>query len=102
MKTLGRRISKIEERFCPASGNQREMLCVVSKYDWGLALDKDTCIDILEESGFLPDSKFGVVDFIKVPDGLNAKELEKYLREHGSELSFPKRTSDQNKLGCRT
>ena len=93
MRAIARRISKIEERFCPASGNQREMLCVVSKYDWGLALDKDTCIDILEESGFLPDSPFGGVDLIKVPDGLNAKELEKYLREHGSELSSPKRNN---------
>ena len=101
MKAISRRISKIEERFCPASGNRRDTLCVVSKYNWGLALDKDTCIDILEESGFLPDRPCGRVDLMKVPEGLNAKELEKYLREHGSELSFPKRTSDQNNQGRR-
>jgi hypothetical protein len=101
MRAIGRRISRLEDQFCTASGNRRDKLWVVCKYDWGLALDKDTCIDILEESGFLLDSQFGGVDLMKVPDGLNAKELERYLREHRSELSSTNRTSHQNKLDRR-
>jgi hypothetical protein len=40
-------------------------------------------IDILEESGFCRISQFGIVNLMDAPDGLNAKELERYLREHG-------------------
>jgi hypothetical protein len=49
------------------------------------ALDQDKCIDILRECGFLPTGRFGIVSFCGIPDGLNAKELEKYLRTHGTQ-----------------
>ena len=65
----------------------------IGKFRWHKIVlgsrSKDSCIDILEESGFWPDSQFGVVSLIDVPNGLNAKELEEYLREHGAELSSP-------------
>jgi hypothetical protein len=51
-----------------------------------LALDADSCLQILRECGHVPDSRFAVAFFTKVPDGLNAKETERFLREHGAEL----------------
>jgi len=52
----------------------------------GLALDEDRCIQILHESGFLPSGPgFGLVSFFQIPDGLNAEELERFLREDGAE-----------------
>src|SRR5664279_2580408 len=42
-----------------------------------LALDGDTCVDILRESGHLRGgSGIGFVDLCGIPDGLNAEELE--------------------------
>ena len=57
-----------------------------------LALDTDTCIQILRDCGKWRKGKCGVVNFLKVPDGLNEDELEKFLREHGA--GFEPRTSD--------
>jgi len=52
-----------------------------------LALEQDRCIEILRECGFLPTDRFGVVSFCGIPDGLNAKELEKYLRKNGTQAA---------------
>jgi len=57
-----------------------------------LALDEDACIQILRDCGKLPKGQMGLVSFLKVPDGLNADELEKFLREHGAGIE--PRTSD--------
>ena len=52
-----------------------------------LALDHTKCLAIREECGFMRGrTGMMIVDFIRVPDGLNARELEQYLREHGSEM----------------
>ena len=50
-----------------------------------LALDLDRCAEILDECGFLPKGRFCVVNLCGIPDGLNAKELEKYLRQNGAQ-----------------
>jgi len=68
------------------------MLVRVYRSGQELALDTDTCIEILRECGKLPKGKCGVVNFLNVPDGLNADELEKFLREHGAGIE--PRTSD--------
>jgi len=54
--------------------------------DRKLALDDDTCVGILRECGFLPAQRFGVLNLGRIPDGLNAKETERFLRERGAEL----------------
>ena len=55
---------------------------------WGLALDSDTCLQILRECDYLPTGcGFSVVFLCDIPDGLNAEELERYLRERGAKLS---------------
>ena len=86
MRTVKRRISRLEDRFAPAARQQ----IVVSLYDSGhkLALDPDTCTRILREAGQInPASATCFLDFTHIPGGLDAAELEKYLREHGTDRS---------------
>jgi len=82
MKTIDRRIRKIESRFWP--DNKPQLLWVLCHAGWGLALDQERCIEILRECGFLPTGRFGVVNLTQVPDGLNAEELERFLRKNGT------------------
>ena len=51
-----------------------------------LALDPDRCIEILRECGLPPTGPVGVVNLGQIPDGLNAEELETFLREDGAEI----------------
>jgi hypothetical protein len=81
MKSVARRISRLEDRFAPVARQQ----IVVSLYDAGqnLALDHDTCTRILRDPGHIdPGSATCLLDFTQIPDGLNATELEKHLQEH--------------------
>ena len=85
MKTINRRIRKLEDRFWPADGKP-PLLFVVCKAGWGLAQDQDKCLQILGECGFLPTGPgFGIVNLLDVPDCLNAQDLERFLREHGAQ-----------------
>jgi hypothetical protein len=60
---------------------------VVRLFGRELALADDKCVEILRECGFLPNGHpFGVVQLCDIPDGLDAKELEKFLRENGEKL----------------
>src|SRR4029077_11465518 len=43
-------------------------------------------IQILSECGFLPTGPVGLVNLGQIPDGLNAEELERFLRKHGAEI----------------
>ncbi len=71
------------------------LLWVACQAGWGLALDQDRCLQILGECGFLPTGRFGVVNFCQIPDGLNAEELERFLRENGAEtLGLQAKTQD--------
>lgn len=85
MKAIARRLRRLEDQFGPADGKPRHLL-VVCNAGWGLALDRNTCIQILDEGGFLPSHGFSGVSLCDVPEGLNADELERYPREHGAEL----------------
>jgi hypothetical protein len=85
MKTIDRRIRKLEDRFGTAAGKPQLML-VVSRAGWGLALDQDRCIQILRECEFLPTGPVGLVNLGQIPDGLNAEELERFLRKDGAEI----------------
>ena len=51
-----------------------------------LALDVNTCVRILRECGFVPTSGIGIVNLCNIPDGLNADEIETYLRMNGAEI----------------
>lgn len=84
MKTINRRVRKLESRF----GNERpQRLWVACTVGEELALDHDACIGILGECGYLPTGRFGVVNLCRVPGGLSAEDLESFLRAHGAGTS---------------
>lgn len=83
MTTMDRRIRKLEDRVWPGNGKP-PLLIVVSEAGRALALDEDRCVQILGECGFLPAGLVGAVHLGNIPKGLNAEELERFLREHGA------------------
>ena len=86
MYNRARRIAKLEEQFGTVAGKP-PILFVISRVERRLALDRERCIEILGECGTLPTGHgFAVVNLLNVPRGLNAKETEKYLREHAAEI----------------
>jgi hypothetical protein len=85
MRTVARRIAKLEDRFLPGNGKP-QLLLVVTAAGKALALDQDRCIQILRECGFLPTGPVGLVNLGEIPNGLNAEELERFLRKDGEEI----------------
>ena len=85
MKAIDSRIRRLQSRFCPDNGQPQRLWVTVL---WGceFALDLDRCTEILDECGFLPSTRFGVLKFCGIPNGLNAKELERYLRGNAAEI----------------
>jgi hypothetical protein len=84
MKAIDSRIRRLQHQLCPDHG-QEQRLWVAVIVGREFALDQDRCIEILDECGFLPKTRFGVLSFCGIPDGLNAKELENYLRRNGTQ-----------------
>jgi|SRR5450755_2081756 len=84
MKAIDNRIRRLQDRLCPDNG-QPQRLWVLIKAGYGLALDQDRCFQILDEGGFLPTVRFGVVNLCGIPDGLNTTELDQFLRRNGAE-----------------
>jgi hypothetical protein len=70
------------------SGEPRHLI-VVHDLAQTLALDSKACIEILDESGFMPKSGCVVVDLGDIPDGLDAAGLEAFLRREGGRLVGP-------------
>ena len=92
MKAVTRRIAKLEDQF-GAAQRETPVLLVMSAAASELALDQNRCIEILRECGHLPTGPgFGIVYLYEIPDGLNAQELEKYLREHGAVICNTRRS----------
>ena len=65
MKAIAWRLRRLEDQFGPADGKPRKLL-VVCNAGWGLALDRDTCIQVLDECGFLPTHGLGLVNLGEV------------------------------------
>lgn len=84
MRTITRRIGKLKDFLLPCNA-QPLRLWVLTEPGCEFALNLDSCVQILDECGFLPTGRFGVLNFCGIPDGLSAEELEKFLRERGSE-----------------
>jgi hypothetical protein len=87
MKRVNHRLRKLETR--PAPPPEERLCFPVTRIDRELALDESTCLDILEECGYMPNVLMCVVHLADIPDGLDATELEQYLCEHGHELVNP-------------
>ena len=84
MRTISRRLQRLKEGL-GLGPESEQLLLVVTAADRGLALDQDRCIQILRECGFLPTGPVGVVNLGDIPEGLNAEELERFLRKNGAE-----------------
>ena len=84
MKTVARRIGKLEDTLRPGNGDPL-LLLVVTAAEKRLASDQDRCVQILRECGFLPNGPVGVVNLAVIPHDLDAEELERFLREYGAE-----------------
>ena len=91
MTAVTRRIAKLENQL-GTSDRTPGILYLVYKAGTTQA-DMDPDIQILRESGFLPTGRLGLVDFGRIPRGLNAEERENFLRERGWEICFPRRTA---------
>lgn len=85
MKALNSRIRRLQQQLCPDEDYEQRIWVPVI-YGRELALDTNRCVDILRECGFLPKTRFLVVSLTGIPDGLNAKELEHYLRKDGARI----------------
>lgn len=85
MKTISKRLCKLESRF-GLGPETEQLLLVVTAAGRALALGHDRCIQILRECEFLPTGPVGLVDLGQIPDGLNAEELERFLRKDGAEI----------------
>jgi len=88
MKTITRRIARLEDQLGTVD-RKPWLLLVVSKVGWGLALDQDTCLQMLRECRSLPTGPVGLVNLCGIQDGLNAAGMESFLRRRGAEVCFP-------------
>lgn len=93
MRTIARRLQRLEQGF-GLGPETDQLLMVVTTAGRGLALDEDTCVQILRESGFLPTGPVGVVNLGDIPEGLNAEELARFLRKNGAETRGLRRAQD--------
>jgi hypothetical protein len=85
ISAVARRIDKLEHRFGIAK--QPCIVVVATRAGCQLALDDDACVEILRESGFLSDDPlFASVNLLRIPDGLSAEEMERFLRLNGAEI----------------
>jgi hypothetical protein len=87
MRIVTRRIDKLEVRLGIAALKRPCTAIVVTGPGCEFAFSHDACVEILRESGFLPDGVlFGIVDLQRIPRWLTAKELERFLRQNGAEI----------------
>ena len=85
MKIIESRLRKLEDQLGTGDGKPW-ILLVACKAGWGLAIDMDTCVQILDERGSLPAGPVGLVSLLGIPEGLNAGQTERFLRENGAAL----------------
>ena len=85
MKAISKRICRLESQF-GLGPETEQLLLVVTAAGRVLALDQDRCTQILRECGFLPTGPVGLVNLGQIPDGLNAEELERFLRKDGADI----------------
>jgi hypothetical protein len=84
VRTIARRPQRLESQF--GLGPTEQLLMVVTAAGRGLALDQNRCIEVLRECGSLHTGPVGVANLGDIPRGLNAEELERFLRKDGAEI----------------
>src|SRR5580698_4797544 len=92
MRTITKRMDKLEDLLGIAAAKHPCRAWVVHLFGRELALNDDRCVEILREGGFLPNGRrFAIVNLCDIPEGLNAVDLEKFLRESGEDICGPDR-----------
>jgi len=71
MKAIDKRIRGSRTGCARINGEQR--FWALLRPSCGLAVEPDRCIQILGEGSFLRAVRFVVLNFMNIPDGLNAK-----------------------------
>jgi hypothetical protein len=83
MRTIGKRLLRLEQRLAPGEPPQLLFFCS-SMYEG--FLDIQRCRRVLGECGFLPTTPgMHIVNLWDLPEGLNGEEVDRWLREHGAE-----------------
>ena len=85
MKRFDSRLRALETRL-GVSNAQPRILYIVSRIVQRLGLDRETCIQILDEGGFLRKRGYMSVNLGLIPDGLSAEETTRYLLENGAKI----------------
>jgi hypothetical protein len=86
MRAATRRIENLEHRL--GVGKGRRMPLIIASLASG-GLNKDRCLQILEECGFL-HAQTDLVNLWAIPQGLNQEERERFLRKRGAEICYPR------------
>ena len=84
MSAISSRLNKLEHKFGMAPGDR--ILMIVTASATKLGLDEDTCVEILDEAGFLATHGIASVDLLQIPSGLSATETKRYLLKNGAEI----------------
>jgi hypothetical protein len=85
MKTINRRIGKLQNQFGITKNYQR-MVLLVTDEGGRRGLEDENCIRILDEGGFLAQGGFVLVDLMIIPIGLNAEDTERFARDNGARI----------------
>ena len=84
MRTLRSRIEQLEGR--AGGARQTCIQLIVMQAGQELAIDTDRCTEILAECGYGSTAPISLLEFGDIPDGLDAAELERYLRARSGNL----------------
>jgi hypothetical protein len=85
MRNLQRRIERLERPV--SAGTQAWLQLILMQGGATFAFDLDQCVEVLAQRGFLRTWPcISMLNSLDVPYGLSAKELERYLGEHGAEI----------------
>lgn len=87
MRTVTRRIDKLEHRLGIAYGARRMPLIIASPAVGGL--NPEWYLQILKECGFF-HRHTDMVNLCAIPQGLNQEERERFLRKRGAEICYPR------------
>ena len=68
------------------SNAKPRILYIVGRIVQRIGLDRETCIQILDEGGFLRKRGYMSIDLGLIPDGLSAEETKRFLLEKGAKI----------------
>jgi hypothetical protein len=81
MRNLEKRIHKLEHRF----GTARDAAAyVVIMADRDLSAEERAYVEMLHKAWSFPSGVVSMVDFMSIPPGLTAIEIDRFVRENGT------------------